>query len=48
MTGVVLDLSFVLRQSLATIQLTPEESAKYRDCPVTLNFGTNFYTFPVG
>ncbi|KAH7927462.1 FAD dependent oxidoreductase, partial [Leucogyrophana mollusca] len=33
-------------QSVATIQLTPDEAALYRDCPVFLNFETGFYVFP--
>ncbi|KAI0692103.1 FAD dependent oxidoreductase [Cytidiella melzeri] len=33
-------------QTIATIQLTPEEADDYRDCPVVLAFGTGFYVFP--
>jgi sarcosine oxidase/L-pipecolate oxidase len=33
-------------QSLATIQLTPQEAEIYRDCPVVLDFAAEFYTFP--
>jgi glycine/D-amino acid oxidase-like deaminating enzyme len=33
-------------QSTATIQLTPEETDSYRDCPVVLDFGSGFYVFP--
>ena len=35
------------RQTVATIQLTPEEGEQYRTCPVYLNFHTGFYVFPV-
>ncbi|KAI0079301.1 FAD dependent oxidoreductase [Panus rudis PR-1116 ss-1] len=34
-------------QSIVTIQLTPEEAERYRDCPVFLDFGdSGFYLFP--
>ncbi|KAG1716485.1 hypothetical protein ID866_689 [Astraeus odoratus] len=33
-------------QSVATIQLSSEEAERYRECPVILDFGTGFYTFP--
>jgi len=35
------------RQSLATIQLTLQEADVYRNCPVVLDFGKQFYTLPV-
>ena len=35
------------RQTVATIQLTPEEAEPYRACPVYLNFHSGFYVFPV-
>ena len=35
------------RQSVATIQLTPEEAEEYRRTPVVLDFRTGFYVFPV-
>jgi sarcosine oxidase/L-pipecolate oxidase len=35
------------RQSIATIQLSSEETHNYRDCPVVLDFGSGFYVFPV-
>lgn len=35
------------RQSIATIQLTPEEAERYRSCPVVLDFTSGFYIFPV-
>ena len=35
------------RQTVALLQLTPEEGDTYRDCPVYLNFHTGFYMFPV-
>jgi hypothetical protein len=35
------------RQSIATIQLTPEEAEDYRKTPVVLDFRTGFYVFPV-
>jgi hypothetical protein len=35
------------RQSIATIQLTPEEAEEYRKTPVVLDFRTGFYVFPV-
>ncbi|KAI0629034.1 FAD dependent oxidoreductase [Trametes polyzona] len=33
-------------QTVAMLQLTPEEGDRYRDCPVFLNFATGFYMFP--
>ncbi|EIN06698.1 FAD dependent oxidoreductase [Punctularia strigosozonata HHB-11173 SS5] len=33
-------------QTVATIQLTEEEAARYRACPVILDFGSGFYMFP--
>lgn len=33
-------------QSIATIQLTPEEAEEYRKTPVVLDFRTGFYVFP--
>ncbi|KAH9856011.1 FAD dependent oxidoreductase [Lenzites betulinus] len=33
-------------QTVAMLQLTPEEGDQYRDCPVFLNFATGFYMFP--
>ncbi|OJT01951.1 L-pipecolate oxidase [Trametes pubescens] len=33
-------------QTVAMIQLTPEEGDQYRDCPVVLNFVTGVYMFP--
>ncbi|KAH9942218.1 FAD dependent oxidoreductase [Epithele typhae] len=33
-------------QTVCMLQLTPEEAARYRDCPVYLNFHTGFYVFP--
>ncbi|KAH9067603.1 FAD dependent oxidoreductase [Lactarius vividus] len=33
-------------QTLVTIQLTPDEAARYKDVPVVLDFHTNFYIFP--
>ncbi|KAH8115300.1 FAD dependent oxidoreductase [Phellopilus nigrolimitatus] len=34
-------------QSVGTIQLTPEEGERYRNCPVVLDFGhSGFYVFP--
>ncbi|KAI0359664.1 FAD dependent oxidoreductase [Trametes cingulata] len=33
-------------QTVALLQLTPEEGDLYRDCPVYLNFATGFYMFP--
>ncbi|KAI0057880.1 FAD dependent oxidoreductase [Artomyces pyxidatus] len=33
-------------QSLATIQLSPEEADLYRKCPVVLDFVSGFYVFP--
>ncbi|KAJ3519778.1 hypothetical protein NM688_g9253 [Phlebia brevispora] len=33
-------------QTVATIQLTQEEADKYRECPIVLDFGTDFYVFP--
>ncbi|KAH9050938.1 FAD dependent oxidoreductase [Lactarius deliciosus] len=33
-------------QTVATIQLTPGEAARYKDVPVVLDFHTNFYIFP--
>ncbi|KAI0665651.1 FAD dependent oxidoreductase [Trametes maxima] len=33
-------------QTVAMIQLTPEEGDLYRDCPVVLNFHSGFYMFP--
>ncbi|KAG2159136.1 FAD dependent oxidoreductase [Suillus bovinus] len=33
-------------QSIATIQLTPEEADEYRKTPVVLDFRTGFYVFP--
>ncbi|KAF8270483.1 FAD dependent oxidoreductase [Lactarius quietus] len=33
-------------QTVATIQLTPDEAARYRNVPVVLDFHTNFYIFP--
>lgn len=33
-------------QSVATIQLTPEEAEEYRKSPVVLDFRTGFYVFP--
>ncbi|KAI9465297.1 FAD dependent oxidoreductase [Lactarius psammicola] len=33
-------------QTVATIQLTPDEAARYKDVPVVLDFHTNFYIFP--
>lgn len=35
------------RQSIITIQLTPEEAETYRKCPVYLDLNTGFYIFPV-
>ena len=35
------------RQTVATIQLTPEEAEEYRKTPVVLDFRTGFYVFPV-
>ena len=35
------------RQTVCTIQLTPEEAEQYSACPVYLNFHTGFYVFPV-
>lgn len=32
---------------MATIQLTPDEAARYKDVPVVLNYNTGFYIFPV-
>ncbi|KIM81419.1 hypothetical protein PILCRDRAFT_8774 [Piloderma croceum F 1598] len=37
---------FATGQSLATIQLTPQEADVYRNCPVVLDFGKQFYTLP--
>ncbi|TFK51113.1 FAD dependent oxidoreductase [Heliocybe sulcata] len=36
----------VTGQSVAMIQLTPEEADRYRDCPVVLDFKSGFYVFP--
>lgn len=33
-------------QSVATIDLTPDETDRYRKCPVILDFATGFYMFP--
>ncbi|KAA1470565.1 FAD dependent oxidoreductase [Dentipellis sp. KUC8613] len=33
-------------QSVVTIQLTAEEAANYRRCPVVLDFASGFYAFP--
>ncbi|KAJ7594956.1 FAD dependent oxidoreductase [Mycena floridula] len=33
-------------QCVAMIQLSEEEAAAYRDCPVLLDFGSGFYCFP--
>ncbi|EIW80713.1 FAD dependent oxidoreductase [Coniophora puteana RWD-64-598 SS2] len=33
-------------QTVATVQLEPEEFLHYKDCPVTLDFRTGFYVFP--
>ncbi|KAI0332963.1 FAD dependent oxidoreductase [Cubamyces sp. BRFM 1775] len=33
-------------QTVAMLQLTPEEGDMYRNCPVYLNFHTGFYMFP--
>lgn len=38
---------FLRRQSVATIDLTPDETDRYRKCPVILDFATGFYMFPV-
>lgn len=40
-------LTIVTSQTIAQIQLTEEEAARYRDVPVLLNFHTGFYVFPV-
>lgn len=34
-------------QSIATIQLSAAEAARYRESPVLLDFATGFYMFPV-
>lgn len=34
-------------QTVAFIQLTPEEAESYRECPVYLDFHSGFYIFPV-
>ncbi|KAJ3518349.1 hypothetical protein NM688_g9451 [Phlebia brevispora] len=33
-------------QTVATIQLTQGKADKYRECPIVLDFGTDFYVFP--
>ncbi|KAI0042630.1 FAD dependent oxidoreductase [Auriscalpium vulgare] len=33
-------------QSIATIQLTPDEGARYREVPIILDFSSGFYMFP--
>ncbi|KAH9046853.1 FAD dependent oxidoreductase [Lactarius hengduanensis] len=33
-------------QTVVTIQLTPDEAARYKDAPVVLDFHTNFYILP--
>ncbi|KAF8178597.1 FAD dependent oxidoreductase [Mycena galopus ATCC 62051] len=33
-------------QCIAMVQLTSEEADAYRECPVVLDFGSNFYIFP--
>lgn len=35
------------RQTLAMIQLSPEEAEQYRGFPVVLDFSTGFYVLPV-
>ena len=36
-----------IRQTMAYMQLSPEEAEAYRSCPVYLDFHTGFYVFPV-
>lgn len=40
------DFCLATGQSTVTIQLTPEEGNKYRNCPVYLDLNTGFYIFP--
>lgn len=36
-----------VRHAIATIQLTEEEAARYRDVPIVIDFRLGFYVFPV-
>lgn len=45
-SGMHVGVGMATGQTVAMIQLTPEDAERYRSCPVVLDFGSGFYIFP--